>query len=709
MQTSGIRAKNIRKMLDPKSVAVVGASSDTKKPGGRVIKYLNDKNFKGNIYPINPKVDTVDGTKAFPRLEDLPEVPDLVVISVPAAQVVAAVRSCNEMGVPSVIIFSSGFSEVGTAEGQLLDTQLRSCINDTTVVSGPNCQGIINFHTGCIANFSSVMVTSEIKIGKVGIVSQSGLFAALIIDALKQKCGVGYVATTGNEIDIEFSDMVAAMAEDPAISVIVGYLEAIRDIERFKYAANLAKKHNKPLIILKVGKTEEAARAAQSHTGALSSPAFLYESLFRSLDIIQVSDLDELNQAAYMFSLPFPQNGLKNLALLTNSGGLGVWCTDQLKLYGFELASLAKETKQAIEDNMFAFGSADNPVDIATLAISNMPAVERILEYIYHDENVDVVFLILAFTHANADPFGQKLIELAKLQKKSIVVCWISSDMQVRKKIQDHNIPVFDSATEALRSLSHIRNFYSTKNPNADKSVNNRIPIDEARGLIKKHLNRNEEVIGEYDALEILKSHNIPTPLVRRIKSSGEVPSVYKELNSTVVMKIDSKDILHKSDIGGVVLGVNSESGAIAAYEKIISNAKKNCPEAEIDGVLMCQQVKGLAEVIVGGVRDAVLGPYIMVGVGGIYAEAVKDVIFRPAPVGVSDAEQMLRELKMYSLFTGLRGQPACDLSSLAIVISKVSILLAEINEIQEMDLNPVIVGSTSDQTSVVDALITIR
>ncbi|WP_159078728.1 acetate--CoA ligase family protein [Orrella marina] len=707
MHTNSVRANNLKRMLDPKSVAVVGASGDTRKPGGRVVKYLHDKHYQGKIYPVNPKVSFVNDIKAFACLEDLPEIPDLVVISVPAAQVVPTVVSCNALGVPSVIIFSSGFSEVGTAEGLSLDEQLRDCINGSTIVSGPNCQGIINFHTGCIANFSSVMVASEIKVGSVGIVSQSGLFAALIIDSLKEKSGIGYVATTGNEIDVEFSDMVAVMAEDPKIKVIVGYLEAIRDVERFKHAARMAKKNNKPLIILKVGKTKEAARAAQSHTGALSSPAFLYESLFRSLDIIQVNDLDELNQAAYMLSLPLPRNDFSNLALLTNSGGLGVWCTDQLKFQKFELANLAGSTKDSIQSNMFAFGSADNPVDIATLAISNMPAVERILEHLYNDENVDVVFLILAFTHANASPFAQKLIDLSKKKKKTIVVCWISSDKEAQRMLENNSLPVFESATEALRALTHVRNFQHA-NQSDQQSVKSQLN-EEAKLKVAKHLERKDKSVGEYDAMNILKAIDIPTPQIKRITEAKDVGDVYKEFNSTVVMKVDSKNIHHKSDVGGVVLGVNSESKAIDAYEKISSDVKRNCPNAIINGILMCQEVKGIAEIIVGGVRDPILGPYIMVGIGGIYAEALKDVVFRPAPISDFAASEMLKELKMYSLLTGLRGQLGCDLTELTKIISKVSDLLVEVEQLLEIDLNPVVVGSKPEQTRVVDALMTFR
>lgn len=710
MKVGRERTQKLMKLLNPASIAIVGASENDKKPGGRVIRYLAENNFAGAVYPINPRSPAIQGKQAFPSLEALPEVPDLVVVSVPAAAVNPVIASCNDLNVPAAIIFSSGFNEVGTPEGIALEAELKVQAGNRTLICGPNCQGIINFSTGCVANFSSALMGAAIKPGPVGIVSQSGLFAALIADSLKSRCGIGYIATTGNEIDVEFGDLVSVMADDPQIKVIVGYLEAIRDVERFKRAALRAREKGKPLVILKVGRTTEAAQAAKSHTGALSSPSFLYDSLFESLGIISVHDLAELTEASYLFSRPLSASGGTRLALLTNSGGVGVLCTDLLKSLGLELATLTTGTKANIQQEMRAFGSSDNPVDIATLAITDMPAVEKILESICDDPGVDIVVLILAFTHANADPLCQTVIQLAKTRNKPIIACWLSSDAAARNTLEENGIPVFDTPTAAFRAAAHLCAFdleQAATHQSTDLTI--AAPrLQQAKANIKRARDTGQTTLNEFDAMQMLEPLGIPVTQTIRVTRRDDVKSSFDRLDGPVVMKVDAKNILHKSDVGGVILSITSAAEAERAYDEILRNVAANRPGEIIDGVLMCQMVQDGFEMIVGGMRDPILGPYVMIGFGGIYAETLRDVVFRPAPVSRDQAGAMVRALKMFPLLSGARGREACDLTTLENAVAIVSTLLAEVDDIQEIDLNPVIVGHKKQGTVAVDALLTL-
>jgi acetyltransferase len=707
MQSQSERSEKVKKLLNPNSIAVVGASSDTRKPGGRVIQYLADSGFSGNIYPINPNQAEILGKKAYASLETLPEVPDCVVVSVPAAAVQGVVDSCNRIGVPATIIFSSGFKEVATPEGLELEAQLQEAVGGGTLILGPNCQGIINFFTGCVANFSSALADASIAEGSVGVVSQSGLFAALIADSLKDRCGIGYVATTGNEIDVEFGDLVMAMATDPKIEVIVGYLEAIRDVERFKEAARVARENGKPLVILKVGKTAEAAEAAKSHTGALSSPAFLYDSLFDTLGIISVNTLTELTEAAYLYSCKLPTMSGSRVAVMTNSGGLGVLCTDLLKPLDLELAKLDAETTAKIQSEMHAFGAYSNPVDIATLAITDMPAVQKILESLVVADNVDIVALVLAFTHANAQELCQTIVDLAEAHQKPIVVCWMSSDGPAKEILVQAGVPTFDTPMGALRAAANIRQLHIGMGRSASAESFATLDLKAFRDLVETTRAAGRHFLSEFDAMRVLNDLGVPTPTVRRITDVKQIASALDACGSPVVMKIDSDEIAHKSDVGGVILPVVTRQDAETAHETILRNVAKNCPEQSVNGTLMCQMVSGGYELIVGGMRDPVLGPYVMVGFGGIYAETIRDVSFRPAPVTQEDAGEMLRELKMFPVLAGTRGRAAIDLSDLESVIATVSVLLATVDGIEEIDLNPVIVGSDAGALVAVDALVT--
>ncbi len=706
------REANLRRLFEPSSVAVLGASEVVTKAGGRPLAYLRETGFAGRVYPINPRHRTLFGFDCFPSLDALPEVPDLVVVAIPAEGVLPAVRQAAAMGVGAMVIYTSGFAEVGL-EGGAVEREIRDiCERTGLVVCGPNCQGIANLFNGLSVNFSTALSEGQPKPGPIGIVSQSGLVGALIAsECMARSLGLGYLVSTGNEAGFEFADAVAHMADDPRIRVVVGYLEGIRDVARFRAAALKAREKGKPLVVLKAGRSPAAARAAASHTGALAGSARLHDALFAELGVVVAESLEDLLDAAVTFGAALPAARGARVGIVGNSGGFNVLCTDDLHRFGLELASLSESTQAEIAAHLPAFLSAQNPVDLASLSQSDPATTRKLLQRVADDPGVDIVICCFGAIRAASDALTAELVAFARSASKPMVAAWLASAPSGFAALSAAGVPTFTdpsrAAKAARRLLDAARRSADAARPAPAAASSSPAEAAPVVALVRAAQTRGAGVIGEATLLPALGEIGLRVPRMARARTPAEAEAAFAALGADrVAVKIDSPDILHKTDVGGVALGIASPAACREASEAILRAVREKKPGAAIEGLLVMEMASGRAEVMIGVNRDPILGPFVAVGLGGVFVEALGDVAFRAAPFGEAEATALLRSLKAWPLLEGTRNLPRLDVPALARAIATVSRLAAAVPEIGELDLNPVLVGREGEGVVVVDALL---
>ncbi|WP_153139266.1 acetate--CoA ligase family protein [Paraburkholderia agricolaris] len=701
------RRTNLHRLFKPASVAVVGASDQATKVGGRPLDLLGKYEFVGRVYPVNPKYDELFGYRCYADLQALPEIPDLVVVAVPARHVLQVVKDSARLGVGALVIYTSGFGEMGP-QGEIVEGQIREIAADTgLIVCGPNCQGIANFSNGMVVNFSSSVSVAPVLPGNVGIVSQSGLIGGLmVLECLARELGVGYLVSTGNEAGMHFSDVVAYMADDPDIKVIAGYLESIRDIDSFREAATRARLNGKSIVILKVGRSPEAAKAAASHTGSLAGSAELYDAALREMGVFLVDSIEELVDASVTFAQVSTVAAGRRIGILTNSGGLGVFCADDVFRQNLEMAKFSDATVAAIAKRLPEFGAASNPVDVTLQAHTDVDTVASHIEHIVNDPSVDVVVVTFGVQMVNVKALTDHLARIAHESPKPLLVSWVASDPDGTRLLAKGGVPVFADPARAVRAARYLVEF--SEFAVADSGSHQRYSGAAARLLAEKIKNATaagSQILGESELRDVLEAMEVAVPRHEPATDGSLAMQAFDRIDSErVVVKIDSDDVLHKSDVGGVVLNVRSREEACKAADEILTAVRTKVPDAKIRGVIVSEMVADGVEVIVGAKRDPVLGAFVMVGLGGIFVEVLKDVVFCPAPVTPERAERMLRSLRAYPLLQGVRGQAPRDTKSLARVIAAASHMIATHPEIGELDLNPVLVKQ--DGAVAVDALI---
>lgn len=701
------RRRNLSRLFAPATVAVVGASDQARKVGGRPLDMLKRYEFSGRIYPINPKYDEVFGLRCYPSLQALPDVPDLVVVAVPAHHVLQVVQDCAALGVGALVIYTSGFGEMG-AGGEENERQIRQIAAETgLIVCGPNCQGVANFSNGMVVNFSSAVSTVHVPTGNVGIISQSGLIGGLmVLECVARELGVGYLVSTGNEAGMTFADAISYMADDSRIKVIAGYLESIRDIDAFREAATRARANGKSIVILKVGVSPEAAKAAASHTGSLAGAAELYEAALEQMGVFVVDSIEELVDASVTFAQVSTRAMGRRIGILTNSGGLGVFCADGVFRQGLEMATFSDNTVRAISARLPEFGAASNPVDVTLQAHTDVDSVAAHIEHIVGDPAVDVVVATFGVQMVNVKALTDHLARIAHTAPKPVIVSWVASDPEGVKLLAQAGVPVFTDPARAIRAARNIVDFSDFVASDLDEP--HPYPAsarDMLTAKIESARERSAQSLGEAELRDVLAALNVAVPMHLSAASGSDAAAAFEKLAcERAVIKIDSDDILHKSDVGGVALNIRTQSEAGKTADEMLAAISAKCPEADIRGVIVSEMISEGVEVIVGAKRDPALGPFVMVGLGGIFVEVLKDVVFCPAPVTPEKAESMLRSLRAFPLLQGARGQASCDTKQLAKVIAAASLIIANHPEIAELDLNPVL--AKPEAAVAVDALI---
>ena len=700
---------DLERFFNPQSIAIIGASRDFATISGQPLKHLTAHGYKGRIYPVNPRYEEVAGVKCYPALADLPETPDLVLILVNASRVADMLRQCGAKGVPYVIIFSSGFSEVGGG-GVELQRELQQIAREHDIgVIGPNCQGMINVADRVYAGFGSVFYT-DYDPGAISMVSQSGGFGFSVMNLSSKDGGLPFrqMVTTGNEIGVSTLDFMDYFIRDPHTEVIAGYVEGLKDAHRLLEVGERALEAGKPILMWKVGNTEQGQRAAASHTANLGGAMALYKATFRQKGIIQVEDIQDLVDYGRAFRgkrLP-PGN---RVAIITISGGAGILMTDECIGRGMQLAQFTAETNAKLRQIVPSFGSLANPVDVTAAIFNDLTLINRTLQTIIDDPGVDCIAMINASLQGEiAKKVATEIAAVQGNSRKPVYVAWSARDEVAPEAyaiLDEARIPYYKSPVRCGRALAAVSWYAQAKRRN-DTQRSEQAPAMH-RPVAHRILEGRQTDVAEYEAKRVLAEYGIGVTDEDLAKSGAEAVRIAKRIGYPVAIKVQSPDIPHKTEAGAVRLAIASDTELTRAYEEVLESARAHKADATIDGVLVQEMVGGGIEAILGVTNDPLFGPAVMFGLGGIFAEVLKDVSFRLAPVTPRMAREMVEEIKGYPVLAGARGKPPADVDALADAIVKLSALAVDLkDEVAELDVNPLFVMARGAGVKAADALI---
>lgn len=680
------------KIFKPKSIAAIGASDKTGTVGYAIMDNLLNGGYKGKIYPVNPGHRTIRGRKSFASVKKITGTVDLAIIAVPAKAVAAVLRDCGAVGIGGAIIITAGFRESGP-EGMRLYNELGQIARQYNIrIIGPNCLGIIAPTLGLNASFASRMALP----GKIAFISQSGALCTAILDwSVSQSVGFSHFVSVGEMVDVGYHDLIDYFGADPNTACILIYMESLADPRKFMSAAR-AFSRQKPIIVLKAGQSEEGAQATLSHTGSLAGNDAAYDAAFRRAGIVRVQTISQLFHVAQALAMQ-PRPSGNRLAILTNAGGPAVLATDFLMKNGGELAKLTDETMQALNKFLPEHWSHGVPVDV----LGDTPAVNygRALELLLNDPNVDGVLTITASQAVISEAeIARQVVAFSKNTHKTLVSCWMGeADVaDGREILEQGSIPSFRYPEEAVQAFlsmyNHARNLellYETPPTTPEAFLPDK---EKATAIIQQALDAGRLTLTEPEGKQLLACYDIPVAINVVAKTSDEAVEAAQKIGFPVVMKIDSPDIGHKVDVGGVLLNINTELEVRGAYEALISNAKHHRPDALIVGVLVEKMVKKDFELLVGAKKDPVFGPVLAFGLGGTAVEVFQDISIGLPPLNMALARRMIERTKVYRLLQGYRGRPGVDLQALQFLLLKFAYLVMDFPEIKEIDINPYVV-----------------
>ncbi len=684
-----ITVKNaIRALLSPQSIAILGASADFNKINGRTLQALLDKKYAGAIYPVNPKYAAIAGIKCYPDMASVPGAVDLAVVALPAKLVALSIRELGKQGVTAAVVFSSGFSEVGAA-GVARERELSSAIAESGVrVLGPNCLGLINAFDNVMATFSQFSLGPTLP-GPAAFVTQSGaLGTATAGMARRRGLNFGYFVNTGNEIDVNFVEVMREVLADPNIRVGAGYIEGLRDGGGLCELAARALELGKPMIITKVGRTRAGARAVASHTGSLAGADAVFDGVIRQHGIVRARSDEQLLDFVEVFTkcgLP-AGNGI---GIMTRSGGAGALMADRAEELALDVATLSEQTIMNLKQIVPAFGSTGNPVDITAQGLVDPAIMRESLKVMLADPAVDIGIMWLAFTEKDAAITVRTFIDTKAQSSKPFVVSWVGIPDHALAALQEAGIAVLRGAEPAVEAVAALVRYAAARRQwQADRPAHSRLVLPTitlpAAG-----------VVSTLAGARLLKGCGVDLAPVEFAANAAEAVACAGQLGFPVALKIESPDILHKTDSGGVKLALGDAAAVSAAFDEIVANAQRFQSGARIDGVIVQSMAQGDVELVVGLQNDPAFGVVVMVGLGGIHVEVLKDVAFRKAPVTEAEAGRMLDELKSRVLLDGVRGKPPVDRKALARLVSAVSLFGAAAGaRLAETDLNPVLSGA---------------
>jgi len=693
----------LQRLFYPESVAVIGASTHTGKVGHEVVANLVKAGFKGEIVPIHPSAAEVLGKKAYPNILSYRGKVDLSIIAVPAAAVKDAVEASIEANVGAIIVVSAGFKETGE-EGAALEREIaQMCKRRRIRMLGPNCLGIINTDNGLNASFAGRTPTA----GGISVISQSGALCAAILDAAdERRMGLAKLISIGNKADLNENDFLQALAEDPQTRVIVGYLESVAHGDEFIHVAGQTAAL-KPIIILKAGTTAAGVKAASSHTGSLAGGSIAYGAAFRRSGIIKAEIFEQMFDYASAFAMqPLPRGN--RIAIITNAGGPGILAADAVENSGMVVTPLSDTTREQLKSYLPAAASVGNPIDV--LGDADPARYVMALNTAQDDANIDAIIIILTPQAMTRPAETARALASSVRGEKPVLVSFMGGTdvMPGRDELVKHNLPDYLSPERAVGALKAMVDYSAWLH--RPPRVVARFPVNRRRveRVIRRHQSHMKLQVSEVHAKDILSAYGFNVPLGHLARNAEEALEGASRIGYPVAMKIVSQEIIHKSDVGGVKINLAHATAVEDAYELMMLRIQRRFPTARIDGIYIEKMAAKGREVIIGMTRDPEFGPMLMFGLGGIFVEALKDVTFHLAPITAEEAMQMLRGTRSYSLLTGVRGESAVDLESIAACLQRLSQLTTDFPEIIELDINPLIVGGIGSDAVVADARMTL-
>ena len=693
--------RGMEALLTPRSIAILGASQDPTKIGGRPIQMLQRAGYPGAIYPVNPRGGEVQGLPAYRSIDDIPAVPDLAVIALAAELVPDAVEACAARGVRGAVVFSSGFSELGAA-GEALQARLKETARRTGIrVLGPNCLGAVSIAERSIATFSIVLEGGMPPVGPLGIVSQSGNIGSYtMLLASERGVGVSRFMTTGNECDVDVADGIAWMARDDATRVILCCLETCRDAPRLDAAFAAARRAGKPVIVLKIGASAAGQAAAASHTGALAGADAVFDAVFARAGVWRVRSIEQLidlGHAASVLGTRLPLG--PGVALMTASGGFGVLLADAASAAGLSLPRMSEATQQRILKAV-PYASPVNPVD-ATAQMSSRPEIlSEVLSAVLEDPGSDSIVLLLSsglYIPRLRSVYMAALQEIRAKYPDRVVVLSVHGPQDAVAELTEMGFAVADGIDATCQMLGGLVGLQAAL----------RQPIAEPAAVPPAAPLDDDALLHEVGARRALAAAGIPFLPERLVRSAAAAADAAQALGLPVALKIVSPDLPHKTEVGGVALGIATAENAARAYDDMLVRVKAKAPSARIEGVMIAPMAGAGTELILGITRDPVFGPVVMAGLGGIFAELIQDVALRPAPVTEAEAMAMLRSLKAFPVLDGARGRPRGDLVAAAAAIAALSRFgVQHAERVAQIDINPLLMRSEGQGVVALDALL---
>ena len=708
------RIKDLKYFFSPESIAIIGASGKFNSISGKPLYFLKEHGYKGNVYPVNPKYDELVGFKCYKSIIDVPESVDLVLMAVNYKLVLPMLKQCVRNGVKYVTIFASGFAESGE-EGKILQEQIAKLAKETGIgICGPNCQGSVSLKDKAIGGFSASLGVKPLHFGPIGYVTQSGALGYSIF-SLAQDSGVGfsYVASTGNEVDLHTLDFMEFMLEDTDTKMVIIYLEGIKNGKQFVRLADRALQLGKPIVALKVGRSEIGQKAASSHTASLTGSDAVCDAFFRQKGIIRVNDIENMiDIAALMQRIPELPEG-KGIGLITTSGGAGILMADEATEIELDIPEMEADSREAIMEVIPPYGSPLNPVDVTAQVINEAEDFMKVLKIMLdHPKIHALVIVITQITGESGKQMAEDIVKMSRLYVKPIAVAWTTGDRLVGdnlKILTQGGVQYYKSPVRAVQAMGALMKYSDFR-----KNVLSRVKTDfndsdegKACLLATSFLADKEHNLTEHQGKELLALYDIPVTKEEIATSEGHAVSIGESIGYPLAMKINSPDILHKTEAGGLKLNIKNKNELVSAYHEVLKNAGNYNPKAHINGVLVQEMVSGGTEVIVGINNDPQFGPTIMFGLGGVFVEILKDVSLRIAPITREEAFEMIEEIKGYKILAGARGKAKADIKAIADVLVKVSRLAIDLeDQICELDINPLLVLHEGEGVRVADALV---
>jgi acetate---CoA ligase (ADP-forming) len=685
--------------LDPKSIAIIGASENPNKVGGRPVHYLDKFGFKGRIFPINPSRTEVQGYKCYNSLADLPEAPDMVIVAVAGDNAIGAVEDCAARGVKVAVVMASGFGEVDAVVGKAKERRMVEVAHKAGMrIVGPNSQGLANFGTGAIASFSTMFMDMDRAEGHVAMLSQSGALSTVPVGFLRQRgIGVRHTHATGNDADISVGELAVAVAEDPEVKLLLLYLESIPEKKYLEELAAVALDRDLPIIALKSGRSEAGRQAAQSHTGALANEDRVVDAFFEHHGIWRAPDMRGLVEATELYLKGWKPQG-RRLVAISNSGAVCVLTADAATAVGMPMAKLAPETDKKLKGILPSFATTTNPIDLTAALLSNSRLFGDILPVIAEDPAADA-FLIgvpVAGPGYDVEAFARDSSAFGKQTGKPLVIA--ATQRSVADQFASEGLSVFPTETEAVSALHQFL---------AHRELMARTLASKARRVAASPpvLSAATTMLNEADSLALLAARGIPVVPHRLCRSRAEAVAAFEAIGGPVVVKGCSADIAHKSELGLVKLGVRTREEAGEVWAQMEDIIRKH--SARFDGVIIAAMAGGRREIMIGAHRDAVFGPVVAVGDGGKYVEIFRDTALLLPPFSNDDAREALGRLRVAPLFAGVRGEPPMDVESLCDAAMKIGALMLDpAARVMSLDLNPVLLDSAGKGCVVVDAVV---